>query len=132
MRVGVDAIANDYNPVANLIERATLEIPTKYGTQFYKDLEKGLNWIFNETKNEMEQFYPKHNGIDVVDYIWAWSVQCPECGFDNPLVGQWWLIRTDKKKKFIDPIIEGTHINYQIKDGSLVKEPTCTGEKGIV
>jgi len=130
MRVGVDAIANDYNPVANLIERATLEIPTKYGTQFYKDLEKGLNWIFNETKNEMEQFYPKHNGIDVVDYIWAWSVQCPKCGFDNPLVGQWWLIRTDKKKKFIDPIIEGTHINYQIKDGSLVKEPTCTGGKG--
>jgi adenine-specific DNA methylase len=130
MRVGVDAVANDYNPVAHLIEKATLEYPRKYGDQFYQDVEKGLNWIFEETKKEMEQYYPKHEGRDVVAYIWAWSVKCPKCGFDTPLVGQWWLIRTDKKKVFIEPTVEGDNIYYTIKTGSSVKEATCTGGKG--
>jgi adenine-specific DNA methylase len=46
MRVGVDAISNDYNPVAYLIQKATLEYPRKYGEKLYKDVKKGLEWVF--------------------------------------------------------------------------------------
>lgn len=118
MRVGVDATVNDYNPVAHLIEKATLEYPRKYGEQLYKDVETGLDWVFNETKKEMTQFYPKRDGKDVAAYIWAWSVKCPNCGFDSPLVGQWWLVNNDKKKIFIEPKVEGQKLSLKIKTGS--------------
>ncbi len=62
MRIGVDAISNDYNPVAYLIQKATLEYPRKYGEKLYKDVKKGLEWVFEETKKELEGYYPMHDG----------------------------------------------------------------------
>lgn len=101
MRVGVDAVANDYNAMAYLILKATLEYPQKYREQLLKDAEKGLEWVFQETKKELEQYYPKYEGKEVAAYIWAWQVKCPQCGFDNPLIGQWWLCRKTKKNFFL-------------------------------
>lgn len=131
MRVGVHAIANDYNPVAHLIEKVTLEYPQKYGEQLYKDVEQGLNWIFEETKKEMGQYYPKHDGKDVVAYVWAWSVKCPKCGFTNPLVGQWWLANKDKKKVCITPSIINDELSLKIdEDCPRVLDGTCSDAEG--
>lgn len=131
MRVGADAFANDYNPVAHLIEKATLEYPQKYGEQLYKDVKTGLEWIFKETQNEMEQYYPKHNGKEVSAYIWAWSVKCPKCGFDSPLVGQWWLVNNESKKIFIDPVVKNQNLELSLKKGPGVQEGTCSNGVGI-
>ena len=95
MRLGINTIANDYNPLAHLIEKATFEYPHLYGETLYRDVETGLKEIFNETKQELAQYYPKHNGNDVVAYLWAWSIICPDCGFDNPIVGLWELVIPD-------------------------------------
>lgn len=130
MRVGVNAISNDYNPVAHLIQKATLEYPKKYGEKLYKDVEKGLNWVFEETRKELESYYPKHNGTSAAAYIWAWMVHCPKCGFDNPLVGQWWLVRTDKNNIYIQPSIENGKLHLEIKRGTDVPEGTCSGGDG--
>ena len=130
MRVGVDAVANDYNPVAHLIERATLEYPQKYGEQLYRDVENGLQWVFKETKKEMEQYYPKHDGKEVSAYIWAWSVKCPKCGFDAPLVGQWWLVQNETKKYFIDPSVNTDNLELVIKKGVGAQDGTCSNGIG--
>lgn len=130
MRVGVDAVANDYNPVAHLIERATLEYPQKYGEKLYKDVEYGLQWVFKETKKEMEQYYPKHDGKEVSAYIWAWSVKCPKCGFDAPLVGQWWLVQNETKKYFIDPSVNTDNLELVIKKGVGAQDGTCSNGIG--
>jgi adenine-specific DNA methylase len=131
MRVGVDVIANDYNPVAHLIERTTFDYPQKYGERLYKDVEMGLNWIFEETKKELEQYYPTHNGEDVVAYIWAWSVKCPKCGFVNPLVGQWWLANTNNKKIFLSPSIKSGKIFVEISEGPGAPSGTCSDAEGV-
>jgi len=130
MRVGVDTVVNDYNPMAHLIEKATLQYPQQYGEQLYNDVNSGLKWIFEKTKKEMEQFYPKHNGKDVSAYVWAWSVKCPNCGFDTPLVGQWWLARKPGKNIFVDPTIENMNLKLKIKTGSDPIEGTCSGAVG--
>lgn len=130
MRVGVDAIAIDYNPVAYLIEKATLEYPQKYGEQLYKDVEKGLNWVFEETKKELIQYYPKHQGMDVSAYFWAWIVKCPNCGFNNPLVGQWWLVRTNEKKIYLEPTVKNNVLHLEIKKGNTNLEGNCSSGKG--
>ncbi len=130
MRVGVNAISNDYNPVAHLIQKATLEYPKKYGEKIYKDVKKGLDWVFEETRKELESYYPKHNGTSAAAYIWAWMVCCPKCGFDNPLVGQWWLVKTDKNNIYIQPSIVNGKLHLEIKRGTDVPEGTCSGGDG--
>lgn len=130
MRVGVDAISNDYNPVAYLIQKATLEYPRKYGGKLYKDVKKGLEWVFEETKKELESYYPMHDGHSAAAYIWAWMVRCPKCGFDGPLVGQWWLVRKDKNNIYMQPSIVDGKLNIEIKKGMSVPEGTCTGGEG--
>lgn len=138
MRVGVDAVANDYNPLAHLIQRATIEYPMKYGKKLLNDVKDGLEWIFLETKNEMEQYYPQHDGKDVSAYIWAWSVKCPKCGLDTPLVGQWWLFKKADKNNakkvddniFINPTVENQKILLEIKTGDCLIEGTCSDATG--
>ena len=129
LRVGCNVVANDYNPVAYLILRATLEYP-KYGEELLKDVEKGLKWIFERAKEELEVFYPKHDGKDVAAYIWSWVASCPQCGFKNPLVGQWWLVRKEKKKLFLEPIVEGNELRLEIKSGEKAPEGTMSKGKG--
>jgi len=131
MRVGVDAISNDYNPVAYLIQKATLEYPSKYGDKLYNDVKKGLEWVFEETKKELEAYYPEHNGLPAAAYIWAWMVRCPKCGFDNPLVGQWWLVRKEKNNVYMQPLVVNGKLNIEIRNGTDVPEGTCTGGKGL-
>jgi len=130
MRVGVDAVAIDYNPLAHLIERTTLDYPRKYKENLYNDVEKGLKWIFQEAKKEMDQYYPKHDGKDVAAYIWAWSVKCPKCGFDTPLVGQWWLVRKPGKNEYIEPTVENKKLILKLKNGNNPMEGTCSGAVG--
>jgi len=133
-RMGLDTIANDYNPVSFLILKATLEYPQKYGERLYSDVEKGLNWIFEETKKELNEFYPKHDGRDVTAYIWAWSVRCPECGFENPLIGQWWLCRKERKNIYLDyekPSYVNNQLNLKICEGKTPPPSNCSGGKGL-
>jgi len=131
MCVGADAVSNDYNPVAYLIQKATLEYPSKYGDKLYTDVEKGLSWVFEKTREELEGYYPKQNGLDAAAYIWTWMVRCPKCGFDNPLVGQWWLVRKDKNKIYLQPSVIDGELHVEIKNGTDVPEGNCSGGKGL-
>jgi len=130
MRVGVDAISNDYNPVAYLIEKATLEFPRKYGRRLYEDVEKGFDWVLNETKKELNRYYPDRDGKKTAAYIWAWVASCPSCGFENPLVGQWVLTRKNKQL-YLDPSInENNKLDFEIKEGDNPPSGTCSRGKG--
>lgn len=131
LRVGVNTLSNDYNPVAYLIQKATLEYPKKYGLKLYIEVEKGLTFIFNETQKEMDKYYPQHDGVNATAYIWCWVVRCPSCGFLSPLVGQWWLARSKNKKIYMDPSIENSDLIIRIKEGSSVSEGTASDGKGV-
>ena len=88
LRLGCETYSNDYNPVAVLIQKCTLEYPQKYGKPFkiknnpstlfpelkkqetldfdsktvpnrlLYDVEKWSNWILKEVKKEIGKFYP--------------------------------------------------------------------------
>jgi adenine-specific DNA methylase len=124
LRVGVNTLSNDYNPVAYLIQKATLEYPKKYGLKLYKEVEKGLTFIFNETQKEMDKYYPQHDGVNATAYIWCWVVRCPSCGFLSPLVGQWWLARSKNKKIYMDPSIENSDLIIRLKKDPPIQNVT--------
>jgi len=111
LRLGCEAYAIDYNPVAVLILKATLEYPQKYGERLVKDVEKWGRWILEEARKEIGRFYPEEGDsgqkslIDgsskgrwtPVGYIWARTIQCqnPACGAEIPLMRQFWLRRQE-------------------------------------
>lgn len=129
MRMGVSSKSNDYNPLAHLIQKATLEYPHKYGLELYDEVERGLEWIFNKTKDELIDYYPTNSGKNSVAYVWAWMVKCSKCGFDTPLVGQWSLVKKNKNL-FINPTIDSDKLSFEIMNGKTVPQGTCSDAKG--
>ncbi|MCD5408685.1 DUF1156 domain-containing protein, partial [Candidatus Bipolaricaulota bacterium] len=101
LRLGCEAHAIEYNPVAYLILKATLEYPQKYGVRLAQDVRRWGEWVLERAKEELEGFYPPGpNGETVVAYIWSRTVKCPSpaCGAEIPLFRQFWLARKGRKK----------------------------------
>jgi putative DNA methylase len=110
LRLGMETYANDYNPVAVLILKCTLEYPQKYGkpqktkdrlieTQkipLLEDVKKWGNWVLEEAKKEIAKFYPNdEDGSIPVGYYWMRTIPCqnPSCGAEIPLTANWWLAK---------------------------------------
>jgi len=132
LRLGCETYANDYNPVAVFIEKATLEWPQKFGIMIpHPDklpgidgekekvnflaymVEKWANIVLEQAREEIGRFYPPDpDGSIPVGYIWARTVPCqnPSCGAVIPLVRQFWLANKMRKKVAFKP-----RVNYERK-----------------
>ena len=95
LRLGFKTIAVEYNPVAYLILKATLEYPAKYGKKLYQDLQMEANAFIEYAQEELSKYYAE----DAYNHIIARGFQCPNC---NGLV----------------PIIHGTRLR---RDGPYIK-----------
>ncbi|MEM1986675.1 MAG: DUF1156 domain-containing protein, partial [Nitrososphaeria archaeon] len=135
MRLGLEAHAIDYNPVATLILKCTLEYPQKFGKpekvkvkEGMDEVEKDVNplleevkkwgqWVLEKAKKEIGKFYPADpDGSIPVGYLWARTIPCqnPACGAEIPLMRQFWLANKDKKKVSLFPYIEGKEVKFKI------------------
>ena len=90
--MGLDVTCSDYNPLAYLIEKASLEIPARSRPGLAKDFEDAAKQIINETEKELKDFYESKH----LAYLWVWCVSCPHCLQRVPLVNQRYI--TKKKK----------------------------------
>jgi len=152
-RIGCEVYASEYNPVATLILKCTLEYPQKYGRKKEKrnnglleeeieinplieDVKKWGEWVVNEAKKEIERFYPRdEDGKIPVGYIWARTIKCqnPSCGAEIPLMRQYWLAKKDNKKISLYPYVEGKEIKFKIVGDGYEKMPeNFDPEKGTV
>lgn len=154
LRLGCETFANDLNPVAVLIEKATLEFPQKYGqlkTRIFKettggetpqtynplleDVKKWGNWVLETAKKEIGTFYPHEtDGRIPVGYIWARTVTCqnPDCRVEIPLMRQTWLAKKDNKKVALKiiPIIHesgNNQIDFAIVENDGIDFDPATG-----
>jgi len=168
LRLGCESYANDYNPVAVLIEKATLEYPQKFGRPFEgmpdwakpdltpspsperrggkgkskkkvegqpalfdptvdsepTDFNPLLNavryWgenVLEEARKELAEFYPPDpDGSIPVGFIWARTIPCqnPACGCEIPLLRQFFLVKTAKKKVALYPKVSKGKLEFQI------------------
>jgi adenine-specific DNA methylase len=78
VRLGLKTIANDLNPVAALVLRATVEFPLLYGKALL-DRYTELGARFAErVKERIRCLYPEEpNGWTCDGYLWARTVTCP-------------------------------------------------------
>ncbi len=107
MRLGCEVIANDYNPVAWFILKCTLEYPQRLAGKTtplpaltldaQPELKKGDlaahvrlwgQWVLENARKELAQYYPVVDGKPTVAYLWARTIPCqdPQCGATVPLL----------------------------------------------
>jgi putative DNA methylase len=125
---GLSTHSSDLNPVAVLLSKALVEIPSRFpgrnpvhtrnqdsqltswpgATGLAADVEAYGEWMLNEAKSRIGMHYPKIDGMQVLAWLWARSVQCPNpgCRIRLPLVSKWWLAKKKGKEAYLVPHVE--------------------------
>lgn len=154
LRLGCETYASDYNPVAVLIEKCTLEYPQKYGrakkriknkigmsyeeeyNPLLEDVKKWGEWVLDEAKKELGRFYLSDpDGSVPVGYIWARTIKCqnPMCGAEIPLMRQFWLAKKSNKKISLYPYVKNNKVEFKIVGTDYEEMPKdFNPEKGTV
>ncbi len=85
------------------------------------DVEFYAKKILAETEKEVGYLYPAdEKGNKPIAYYWARTAKCsnPACRAEVPMLKQFYLAKTSQKKFYLNPIINGTNIQFEIKRGS--------------
>ena len=106
-RLGFRTIANELNPVAGLILRATCEWPQKYGWELREHFQEVRGQFLDKVRELTADLYPeepqpevepgnqKEANVRAKRYVWAYlfarTVTCPSCEGTIPLSPNWRL-----------------------------------------
>lgn len=93
-----------------------VEIPNRLSF----DVEYYAKKLLAMTEAEVGHLYPAdEKGNKPVAYYWARTATCsnPACRAEVPLLKQFYLANTKSKKVYLNPIINGTDIQFEIKHG---------------
>ncbi len=145
LRLGCETYSNDYNPVAVLVQKCTLEYPLLFSIKSGKngswgelsdnsnknplinDIKKWSLWVYEEAKKEIEPFYLNDSdGSTPMGYIWSRTIPCqnPSCGKDIPLIKQYWLSNKTGKRIALYPYIDDSELKFKIVGDGYEKIPT--------
>jgi putative DNA methylase len=139
-RIGAQPIANDYNPVAYLILRATCEFPQKYGKPGMRkpagslaevevpnvlayDVARYAQEILRRAKEKIGHLYPVgSDGLPVVGYLWARTAPCSNtsCRAEIPLLSSLLICNKDDKKVALTMKVEGKEVKFGIAKGQAI------------
>jgi len=97
IRFGLEAIANDLNPVASAVLTAGLDLPARFGPALTGDLRFwGEKLVDRVRERALPYFELPDRSSDNNTYIFVRTVTCPRTGKQVPLSPNWWLSRGDK------------------------------------
>ena len=118
-RLGFRAHANDLNPVAALLLRATCQWPQQYGRQLLNAYREVSRRFQNAVTESLKDFYPEEVQPSwmaewneryereikisrivpahryVWAYLWAGTIDCPSCSMKIPLSPNWMLVHPE-------------------------------------
>lgn len=142
-RLGLEAYASDLNPVAVMINKAMIDIPVRFADQapvhpetrsqllnekwedargLAEDVRCYGKWLKKKAFEKIGDLYPKikdSNGAEhtVIAWIWTRTVKCPNpaCGCEMPLASSFELSNKKGKEAYVQPIIEGKNIRYEVR-----------------
>jgi putative DNA methylase len=120
-RMGYQTYANDLNPVASLVERATVEWPLVHGLSMLTDYKRiGAEFITRVKARLAFAFPPEPESDTKPDgYLWARTIRCPHCEGVVPLAPNWrlspegWGVRL-KPKTCGGPGDRSRHVEFEI------------------
>ena len=121
-RIGLPANANDLNPVAGLLLKATVEWPQRYGRELLPEFTRLAQEFVQRARPKYESVFPEEpSGVVVDGYLWARSITCPYCSGQVPLSPNWRLAPGGKGVRLVPnlssaPNSEGRICSFEIVD----------------
>ena len=93
IRMGLASLANDLNPVAALIMKATVEWPSAYSHDAREQFDNLATEWRRQIEDRLGAFFFQRDLPDRVDqtYLWARTITCPYCDSLVPLSPNWRL-----------------------------------------
>jgi putative DNA methylase len=93
LRLRCSTFANDINPVAVLVEKATFEWPTKFGPDLVEEVKRLGNQLASRVRERLDWTFPQEPETDCRPdgYLWARTIHCPYCAGKVPLSPNWKL-----------------------------------------
>ncbi|MCK6447149.1 MAG: DUF1156 domain-containing protein [Planctomycetes bacterium] len=95
LRYGFETVANELNPVASVVLKATIDYPFRFGPSLAQDIDKYGQQLAKRVQERLKPFY---SNIDAdspdsvgAAYLWARTVRCPYSGKNIPLSPNWWI-----------------------------------------
>jgi putative DNA methylase len=93
VRLGFEAISNDLNPVAALIEKATIQYPLAYGMALVAEFNRLAARFVERREAALKAYFPAEPDANAIptNFIWARTIRCPYCDGLVPLSPNWRL-----------------------------------------
>jgi putative DNA methylase len=86
------------------------------------DVRKWGMWVLEEARKEIGNLYEDPEAQTTVAYLWARTAKCPnpQCGAEMPMVRQWWLAKTARKKAAIRMNVDkvARRISFSVAEGA--------------
>jgi putative DNA methylase len=115
-RLGCDVTALDLNPVAHLVERATLEFPQRFGqgdsrgaNPLADDFLHWADWVATRARQAVAHLFPRdHSDREQAVYFWCRTMPCPNtsCGIEIPLMSSFYLAKSTRRTVWVDLDVE--------------------------
>jgi putative DNA methylase len=133
MRLGCRSYANDLNPVAITVQRATYALPCKFGRSLISAYDEISSVFISRVKDRLSGFFAQPGAPEKLDstYLWARSIACPYCDGEIPLSPSWKLdpsgigVMLVSAKQLDKRVCEFT----MVKTVSEISPPTVKGGK---
>ncbi|AII45084.1 hypothetical protein KR49_01215 [Synechococcus sp. KORDI-49] len=120
LRLGCKTLANDINPVAVLVQKATYEWPSQHERALLDEYNRLTGRFLELAEPRFQHLYPPEPpGTQVHGYLWARTVHCPYCAGKVPLSPNWKLAPDGTGVKLVPHLGEGPgdtsrHCSFEI------------------
>ena len=128
-RLGLETLANDINPVATLIMRATAQWPCDHGHDLKQEFQRLADRFVEIREEILAPWFPAEpkNAIPT-NYLWARTVTCPYCDGIVPLSPNWRLASGGAGVRLTPhlgdgPGSEGRNCTFDIVDSMAEQSP---------
>lgn len=117
LRYGLPTSANELNPVPSLLLKVMLQYAPEQGS-LKQEIERWTSKIDEIASEELAEYFPSGGHAQKPShYACTYTINCPECGCDIPLVKKWWLRKKSSSK--------GVAIRPKVSEDKTSVEYTC-------
>ncbi len=120
LRLGCKTLANDINPVAVLVQKATYEWPAQHGRALLDEFNRLTKRFLELAEPRFQGVYPPEPpGTQVLGYLWTRTIHCPYCAGKVPLSPNWKLAPDGTGVKVVPHLGDGPgdasrHCSFEI------------------
>ena len=129
-RLGLEALANDLNPVAALIMRATVQWPCDHGHDLKQEFQRLADRFVEIREELLAPWFPAEPNKKAIptNYLWARTVTCPYCDGLVPLSPNWRLAPGGAGVRLVPylgdgPGSEGRVCTFEVVDSAAEQSP---------